>query len=505
MFNRTGILSQTRNVVDTYEQTVRAKTPLIYFPLHVNTQTQNSSTGLWGYVNYTDGFTFNSYTYTSLPKTVNSYNPILRKNSSPATSFTTYQDKIVIPRSVDSRFNLQSNKTIEMWVYFREKYATSMMSDEYDSSADWSIQQTIGTFLVGSDIKLVFGIFKVPAYSWTRFYSTMNVQENTIYHLVFTWSTTELKMYVNGALDSTHNITGHMFSKTIGRILIGSNFANSTSTSSVAFHNPISDFAIYNRVLTLSEVQENYNAGVIGSATFPTPASSLPSTTILYLRGDSLNDLSAYPKHLVPYRRELIASNSPNSDITLLTDESVYGSNGSMRFWQIPTSYLKFGAKINNISLGNGTWTIEMWIKKIDFTSFNHIIQLLSFTPPDYNANNTLINNQFFLANFASNLSLWEHNGGTRTINNFGFNQWNHLAICRIPGNQISMFLNGTRFFNGSYNIDNSKFTELYLGAKCYGNAEETNWVGFKLAHLHIATTHYYVNNFTPNKATGFS
>lgn len=219
-----------------------------------------------------------------------------------------------------------------------------------------------------------------------------------------------------------------------------------------------------------------------------------PNTTMLYLRGDSLNDLSTFS------RKTIINHTHEENAVSIDTEDSIYGSNASMIFPSATSSYLKYSARVGNVSLGNAPWTIEMWIKRL---GADVRMSVLTFLPPS--PDGTTYNLQPCLNTFSTGFYFWEHSGTTRVINNITQNTWVHLAICRQSNNTVKMFRNGTEFFSGAYSRNNTSFSELYLGVKAFGTAVESARSSFKLAHFHLATECYYTTNFTADKATGFS
>jgi hypothetical protein len=220
----------------------------------------------------------------------------------------------------------------------------------------------------------------------------------------------------------------------------------------------------------------------------------LPVSTVLYIKGNALTDSSTFsPKTITGF------THSENA-VTFDTNDGLYNSGASMIFPSVTTSRTKYSAKINNVSLGNAPWTIEMWIKRIGVDAR---MSVLTFLPPS--PGTAAVTFQPILGAFGANFSFWEDTGDTRSITGLAQNTWAHLAICRQSNNTLKMFLNGTQFFSGNYSRNNTSFNELYLGAVGYRGNTETARSSFKLCHLHVATECYYTVNFTANKATGFT
>ena len=222
-----------------------------------------------------------------------------------------------------------------------------------------------------------------------------------------------------------------------------------------------------------------------------------PSSTILYLRGDSLTDSSVYSRAIAGHTH---AENA----ITFDTSDSIYGSNASMLFPFVTSSWIKYSAKIESVSLGNAPWTIEMWYKRLRTSGANPAASDI-FTYLQSNYNGVSIAGQQYLSSFAGNLNYWERNKFSRILT-ITANVWTHIAICRQSGsNFLRIFINGTQVYGFAYSNDLSVFTTLVLGANIANTVTAPAVNYFKLAHFHLATECYYSANFTPNKATGFS
>jgi hypothetical protein len=246
------------NVFSAYDQLILNDSPLIYFPLHTMAQSISNTTNLWGYNNYTNGFTFNSYTYSELP--FNQNQPILLKDGSPAHFFTNLNSVISIPKNLDSRLNLHQNKSVEFWFLFSENNTGEIFADRSVNNSD-PCQFSLMLNYVGRGAlnRLTFGRFDGTA--WSIREATEVLAPSVIYYVVITWSATELKFYINGTLDSTHDITGWMFSEATGNIYIGRGHNDLFATDNRCKY-PISNFGIYDKVLTPAEVLSHYISGV---------------------------------------------------------------------------------------------------------------------------------------------------------------------------------------------------------------------------------------------------
>jgi hypothetical protein len=260
MFSIPGIVSQAQ--LSYYDSLILNDSPLIYFPLHKKTQSQSQITGLWGYKNYANGFTFDSYTYSSFPDIT--AQPTIVKGTSQANIFNT-NNVINIPKSLSSGLNMYENKSIECWVLYQDATTRDIVSDVY--AIGLTVQFRLGISLTG--INALSGRFNFVKYfsgsTWQILNNSTPLVIGRVYHIAVTWTSTNVKMYLNGQLDLDSTMPGGMFSKPAGNIFIGRGHYpdGDPAISSAVYNRAISSFAIYDRILTPSEISNHYNAGVI--------------------------------------------------------------------------------------------------------------------------------------------------------------------------------------------------------------------------------------------------
>jgi hypothetical protein len=142
--------------------------------------------------------------------------------------------------------------------------------------------------------------------TWNTISSTTSLSLNTWYHAAVTFSTTTgWCLYLNGVLDSTNSSTSTVFSAydvadaLFAEVSYGVGYGATTTflgsgeillggygTGSNAFSGRISNAFVYNRVLSASEIQQNYNAlriryrvyGIL-AVLYTTPPSAISSLT----------------------------------------------------------------------------------------------------------------------------------------------------------------------------------------------------------------------------------
>ena len=168
--------------------------------------------------------------------------------------------------------------------------------------------------------------------------SSASISADTLTHVAFTYDTSgtdTVKLYINGALDSTHttNVPTSFPSSSTGNVYIGSHSAGANY-----FDGTIKQYLVYSDVLTLSEIQTIYNSG--------TPVTS-PSTSGLVSRYDftaNANDSQG-------------SNNGTSSAIKLGT--GAYEFDGTDDFVNLGTD--------SGLNLLNGG-TVAMWVNTDNIT-----------------------------------------------------------------------------------------------------------------------------------------
>jgi len=89
-------------------------------------------------------------------------------------------------------------------------------------------------------------------------YPTSNLQSNTIYHVASTYNNSEIVLYVNGIFIDSLSVTGNVKATSVP-MCIGNNPSGGGGGNN-ELGGKIYTARIYNRALSASEVQQNYNA-----------------------------------------------------------------------------------------------------------------------------------------------------------------------------------------------------------------------------------------------------
>ena len=194
------------------------------------------------------------------------YGPTYNSSNGGAIVFDGSNDCVV----VNSNASVLSNTAYTKAVWF---YITSFATNNNLISGGNNGRHA---FSVSSSNKLQAGHNS----TWDTISSTTSLSLNTWYHAAVTFSTTTgWRLYLNGALDSTNSSTSTAFSAydvadaLFAEVPYGVGYGATTTflgsgeiliggygTGSNVFNGRISNASVYNRVLSATEIQQNYNA-----------------------------------------------------------------------------------------------------------------------------------------------------------------------------------------------------------------------------------------------------
>ena len=144
----------------------------------------------------------------------------------------------------------QGNWTASFWVNFDTLNTSTSGSTDKILLHHGTSTTRKGLHLVQRNSRLRFGLYA------DDLESTSTVSTGTWYNLVFTLNNTSYakQIYINGTLDNSHTGGGAYTgtgsnSRICGQVLFGNNFDGY-----------LGGFTAYNRILSASEVQQNFNA-----------------------------------------------------------------------------------------------------------------------------------------------------------------------------------------------------------------------------------------------------
>ena len=166
-----------------------------------------------------------------------------------AMEFNGTDEYIEVPN--DSSLQLTDKLTLSCWIKASNVSATNSIIDKFYDGVDRSYLLRIS----GTRVKLYLG--NTDGSSAPEYQSSSTLSNNVWYHVVTTFSSTdnEVKIYINGSLDSTHSKTDLISSNNEElRIGTGYNLAN-------YFNGKLSNCSIYSSSLTSAQVTTLYNEG----------------------------------------------------------------------------------------------------------------------------------------------------------------------------------------------------------------------------------------------------
>ncbi|MCZ7384419.1 MAG: LamG domain-containing protein, partial [Candidatus Methanoperedens sp.] len=195
--------------------------------------------------------------------------------SGQALSFDGVDDMVVVPHS--STLSLEKF-TMEAWIkrYQNREFGEIILIKRYETSWMNNYALTISPDgIVGADS------YSPDIWTWFGVGSVRNISAGEWYHIAATYDRTTFKIYINGVLDNSVNTQytpyQNNYQLVIGRGCVGDPCLFKPSNPS--FNGTIDEVRIYNRALSASEIQAEYNAL---TAPIPTtvPPTTVPPTTV---------------------------------------------------------------------------------------------------------------------------------------------------------------------------------------------------------------------------------
>jgi hypothetical protein len=151
--------------------------------------------------------------------------------------------------------NLSLNQmTISSWNYSTNYQQNGFM---FEKTTNGSVNTQYSLFYNSGNNSIYYRTYGLSTLDFITNTTTAGVVNNQWNNVVATWDGTNKRIYVNGILRATSaNLTGTVTQNTTGAAYIGiyGNFAG------YPFNGRIAQTQIYNRALTASEIQQNYNA-----------------------------------------------------------------------------------------------------------------------------------------------------------------------------------------------------------------------------------------------------
>lgn len=195
--------------------------------------------------------------------------------SGQALSFDGVDDMVVVPHSP----SLSLDKfTMEAWIKIKKirEFGSqeTILIKRYEPS--WQDNYGLAISSKGK-VEASFYSFDIP--TWFNAKSVINISAGDWYHIAATYDRTTLKIYINGVLDNSVNTKytpyQNNFKLVIGRACAGDPCL--FRPSSPSFNGIIDEVRIYNRALSASEIQAEYNLTSTPTST-PTATPALTPT-----------------------------------------------------------------------------------------------------------------------------------------------------------------------------------------------------------------------------------
>ena len=168
----------------------------------------------------------------------------------PGFVFDGVDDWVKIPNSAELS---QTRITVDAWVYVTGKLGTYRHIISKDNSLRGERE-----YVLGIDISDKFNCFVQLGSGEAILIGATTAQLNTWYHVAMTHDGVKLRLYVNGALDSTLDAVGDVV-PTSNPVGIGGN-----TVPDVFFPGIIDEAQIFSRALTGTEILAIYQAGTAG-------------------------------------------------------------------------------------------------------------------------------------------------------------------------------------------------------------------------------------------------
>ncbi len=154
--------------------------------------------------------------------------------------------------------NLGNQITLEAWIN-PESFSTPL---QFDSPTFMDKGPNLLSFYIssGASNQLRF-ILDTSSGSATDYAGTTNLITNQWYHAVATYNGSQVKIYLNGNLESSFSRTGTISNNNLD-LIIGSGWSGS-NPNSFPFDGKIDEVAMYNRSLESNEIKDHYLRGIL--------------------------------------------------------------------------------------------------------------------------------------------------------------------------------------------------------------------------------------------------
>lgn len=265
--------------------------------------------------------------------------------------------------SDNNALDLTTSGTLEAWVY-PEAWRDGAGIIHKGDRNDWTDEAYSLEFSYGSNKKKIDFYLTAAGIVQNKLTSTSNLELNKWTHVVVSWNSTNLYMYINGNLEASMNRTVTPQNSTAG-LNIGCQL--NQSCAYYPFKGKLDEIRIWNIYKTQSEIRDKMYKELSGNE----------SGLVIYFNfngsGSSVSNNSNYPKSV-----EYITLTSGGTNYTSIPSISFSGGNGSgatasvssMKVYSASVSSKGSGYVLNNIiNVANGTYTTKAKLKVTSVTS----------------------------------------------------------------------------------------------------------------------------------------
>jgi hypothetical protein len=159
---------------------------------------------------------------------------------------------IVIP--YNNSLDLTTEGSVEAWVFVQnfKDFAGIVHKGELEfSDESYTLQFGGGNGAYGNNKQILFGLNDGEHFTL----SNSELDKKTWYHVIGTWNSTSLNIYIDGNLDNSTTGSGISADPSTGSLQIGAQL----SDGSYGFDGELDEVAIYDYALNATEVQNRYN------------------------------------------------------------------------------------------------------------------------------------------------------------------------------------------------------------------------------------------------------
>jgi hypothetical protein len=178
-------------------------------------------------------------------------NAAFSNNNGGYMEFDGTDDYVVV--SDVSHLDLRDKLTMSCWAWFDgdgDGYNTIVFGKEKASSAQYSMVR------MNEDNTLDVGIHTG---SWTDFRSSTALSDDTWYHLSATYDRSNVKLYINGSLDTTIAETDAISGDSQRFVIGGVDWQNNSTVPDHPMNGRVAIVRMYNKALSAAEIMDNYN------------------------------------------------------------------------------------------------------------------------------------------------------------------------------------------------------------------------------------------------------